>query len=34
VLAALAALPEPDRALGKWLHAIIKANAPNLAPKT
>ena len=34
VLAALAALPQPDRALGERLHAIIKAHAPNLAPKT
>jgi uncharacterized protein YdhG (YjbR/CyaY superfamily) len=33
VLAKLAALPEPDRALGERLHAIIKANAPALAPK-
>jgi uncharacterized protein YdhG (YjbR/CyaY superfamily) len=33
VLAKLAELPEPDRALGERLHAIIKANAPALAPK-
>jgi len=33
VLAKLAAMPEPDRALGKRLHAIIKASAPALAPK-
>jgi uncharacterized protein YdhG (YjbR/CyaY superfamily) len=33
VLAKIAAMPEPDRALGKRLHAIIKANAPGLAPK-
>ena len=34
VLAAIAAMPEPDRALAKRLHAIIKASAPALAPKT
>lgn len=34
VLAAIAALPEPDRAMGKRLHAIIKASAPALASKT
>ncbi len=34
VLAAIAALPEPDRAMGKRLHAIITANAPALWPKT
>ena len=33
VLAKLAAMPEPDRTMGKRLHAIIKANAPALAPK-
>ena len=33
VLAAIAAMREPDRALGERLHAIIKANAPVLAPK-
>ena len=33
VLAALAAMPEPDRALGERLHAIIKANAPALSPR-
>ncbi len=33
VLAKIAAMPEPDRALGKRLHAIIKASAPALAPK-
>ncbi len=33
VLATLAAMPEPDRALGERLHAIIKANAPALAPR-
>jgi uncharacterized protein YdhG (YjbR/CyaY superfamily) len=33
VLAKVAAMPEPDRALGKRLHAIIKASAPVLAPR-
>jgi hypothetical protein len=33
VLAKLAAMREPDRALGKRLHAIIKASAPGLSPK-
>jgi hypothetical protein len=26
VLAAIAKMPEPDRALGNWLHTIIKAH--------
>ncbi len=34
VLAKIAAMPEPDRAIGKRLHAIIKASAPALSPKT
>jgi uncharacterized protein YdhG (YjbR/CyaY superfamily) len=34
VLAKIAALPQPDRAIGERLHAIIKANAPALSPKT
>jgi uncharacterized protein YdhG (YjbR/CyaY superfamily) len=34
VLAAIAAMPEPDRALGERLHSIIKANAPALSPRT
>jgi uncharacterized protein YdhG (YjbR/CyaY superfamily) len=34
VLATITALPQPDRALGEWLHAIIKASAPELRPKT
>jgi hypothetical protein len=34
VLAKIAAMPEPDRAMGKRLHAIIKASAPTLSPKT
>jgi len=33
VLAKLATMPEPDRAMGKRLHAIIMASAPTLAPK-
>jgi len=33
VLAKIAELPGPDRALGKRLHAIIKASAPALSPK-
>lgn len=34
VLAAFAKMPEPDRSLAKRLHAIVKANAPQLTPKT
>jgi uncharacterized protein YdhG (YjbR/CyaY superfamily) len=33
VLAKIAELPTPDRALAKRLHAVIKANAPALSPK-
>ena len=33
-LAAIAAMPEPDRSMAARLHEIIKANAPGLAPKT
>jgi len=33
VLAKLAEMPEPDRALGERLHAIITASAPSLAPR-
>jgi uncharacterized protein YdhG (YjbR/CyaY superfamily) len=33
VLAKIAAMPEPDRTLGKRLHAIIKASAPALSPR-
>ena len=33
VLAKIAGMPEPDRAMGKRLHAIIKASAPALSPK-
>jgi uncharacterized protein YdhG (YjbR/CyaY superfamily) len=34
VLAKIAEMPEPDRAMAKRIHAIVKASAPNLAPKT
>ena len=34
VLAKIAEMPEPERAMGKRLHAIIKASAPALSPKT
>ncbi len=34
VLAKIAEMPEPERAMAKRLHAIIKASAPALAPKT
>jgi len=34
VLAKIAAMPEPDRALAKRLHAIVKASAPALSPTT
>ena len=33
VLAKIAAMPTPDRAMGERLHAIIKASAPELSPK-
>jgi uncharacterized protein YdhG (YjbR/CyaY superfamily) len=33
VLAKIAAMPAQDRAMGKRLHAIIKASAPALSPK-
>ena len=33
VLAKIAEMQEPDRAMGKRLHAIIKASAPALSPK-
>jgi uncharacterized protein YdhG (YjbR/CyaY superfamily) len=33
LLAKIATLPEADRALGKRLHAVIKASAPELSPK-
>jgi uncharacterized protein YdhG (YjbR/CyaY superfamily) len=34
VLAKIAELPEPDRAMATRLHALISANAPGLSPKT
>jgi uncharacterized protein YdhG (YjbR/CyaY superfamily) len=34
VLGKIAEMPEPDRAMAERLHAIIKANAPALSPKT
>jgi uncharacterized protein YdhG (YjbR/CyaY superfamily) len=34
VIAAIAAMKEPDRAMAKRLHAIIEATAPALWPKT
>jgi hypothetical protein len=33
VLAKIAAMREPDRAMGERLHAIIKASAPGLSPR-
>jgi len=33
VLAKIAGMPESDRAMGKRLHAIIKASAPALSPR-
>src|SRR5207237_2154448 len=33
-LAAIAAMPKPDRTLAERLPAIIKASAPDLSPKT
>ncbi len=33
VLAAVAAMPEPDRVIADRLHAIIKASAPALSPR-
>jgi hypothetical protein len=34
LLAKVAELPEPDRAMAKRLHAVIKASAPALSPTT
>jgi len=34
VLAKIAEMPEPDRALGERVHAIITASAPALSPRT
>ncbi len=33
VLAKIAGMPEPDRALGKQFHALVQASAPALAPR-
>jgi uncharacterized protein YdhG (YjbR/CyaY superfamily) len=33
VLAKIASFPEPDRSMGKRLHTIITASAPNLSPR-
>jgi hypothetical protein len=33
VLAKIAEMPEPDRSMGKRLHAIVKASAPMLSPR-
>ena len=33
VLAKIAEMPGPDRAIGKRLHALIKASAPALSPR-
>jgi uncharacterized protein YdhG (YjbR/CyaY superfamily) len=34
VLEKIAEMPEPERAMAKRLHEIVKANAPTLLPKT
>ena len=34
VLAKIAEMPKPDRAMAKRLHAIVKASAPDLSPRT
>jgi len=34
VLAKIAEMPEPDRGIASRLHAIIKASAPTLSPRT
>jgi len=34
VLAKIAEMPEPDRAMARRVHAVVKASAPALAPKT
>ncbi len=34
VLAKIAEMPEPERTMASRLHALIKANAPALSPKT
>ena len=34
VLAKIAEMPEPDRVMAERLHALIKASAPDLSPRT
>ena len=34
VLAKIAEMPQPDRAMAERLHEIVKASAPDLSPKT
>lgn len=34
VLAKIAEMPEPDRAMAGRLHEVVKASAPSLSPKT
>src|ERR687892_1309618 len=34
VLAKIAEMPEPDRSMAERIHAIVKASAPSLSPKT
>ena len=34
VLAKIAEMPKADRAMAERVHAIVKANAPSLSPKT
>ncbi len=34
VLEAIAKMPEPDRSMAKRIHALVKATAPTLLPKT
>ena len=34
LLAKIAEMPEPDRGMAERIHAIVKANAPALSPKT
>jgi uncharacterized protein YdhG (YjbR/CyaY superfamily) len=34
VLAKIAEMPEPDRAMAERLHAIVKTSAPALSPRT
>ncbi len=33
VLSSIASMPEPYRAMGERIHAIIRANAPSLTPR-